>query len=45
MAAIGVSNPRNWSLSDWVSDVVPHIAYGWVMTAAYAAMLDRDESG
>ncbi|WP_255637914.1 hypothetical protein [Amycolatopsis sp. DSM 110486] len=45
MAAIGVSNPRNWSLSDWVSDVVPHIAYGWVMTSAYAAMLDRDESG
>ncbi|MEU4674282.1 hypothetical protein AB0F91_41545 [Amycolatopsis sp. NPDC023774] len=45
MAAIGVSNPRNWSLSDWVSDVVPHIAYGWVMTAAYAAMFDRDESG
>ncbi|MEW2507965.1 MULTISPECIES: hypothetical protein [unclassified Amycolatopsis] len=45
MAAIGVSNPRNWSLSDWVSDVVPRIAYGWVMTAAYAAMRDRDESG
>ncbi|MEV6904330.1 hypothetical protein [Amycolatopsis sp. NPDC051372] len=45
MAAIGVSNPRDWSLSDWVSDVVPHIAYGWVTTASYAAMLDRGESG
>jgi hypothetical protein len=45
MAAIGVSNPRDWSLSDWVSDVVPHIAYGWVTTATYAAMNGHDEDG
>jgi hypothetical protein len=45
MAAIGVSNPRDWSLSDWMSDVVPHIAYGWVTTATYAAMLGRHEDG
>jgi hypothetical protein len=38
MAAIGVSNPRDWSLSDWVADVVPHVAYGWVTTVTYAAM-------
>jgi hypothetical protein len=38
MAAIGVSNPRDWSLSDWASDVIPHIAYGWVTTTTYAAM-------
>jgi hypothetical protein len=43
MAAIGVSDPRDWSLSDWVADVVPHLVYGWVTTAAYATMLDRGE--
>ncbi|MEV6647946.1 hypothetical protein [Amycolatopsis sp. NPDC051371] len=45
MAAIGVSDPRDWSLSDWVADVVPHLAYGWVTTATYAAMLDCGEAG
>jgi hypothetical protein len=45
MAAIGVSNPRDWSLSDWVADVVPHVAYGWVTTATYAAMSRPGEDG
>jgi hypothetical protein len=45
MAAIGVSNPRDWSLSDWVSDVIPHVAYGWVTTTTYAAMHSRHEAG
>lgn len=42
MATVGVSNPRDWSLSDWVSDVVPHLAYGWVTAATYAAMQDDE---
>jgi hypothetical protein len=37
MAALGVSDPRSWSLSDWLSDLVPHLAYGLVTTATYAA--------
>jgi hypothetical protein len=28
MAALGVTDPRTWSATDWVSDVVPHLAYG-----------------
>lgn len=35
MALLGVSDPREWSTSDWVSDVVPHLAYGLTTVAAY----------
>ena len=38
MAALGVSDPRDWSPADWVSDLVPHLAYGLVTAFAYAAM-------
>ncbi|MCP2166486.1 hypothetical protein [Goodfellowiella coeruleoviolacea] len=36
MAALGVSDPRSWSVSDWVSDVLPHLAFGLVTAASYA---------
>lgn len=32
MAVLGISDPRSWSAADWLSDVVPHVAYG-VVTA------------
>jgi len=44
MAVSGVSKPRDWSLSEWASDMVPHFAYGWVTTTTYAAM-SRDRRG
>ena len=35
MAAMGVSDPRDWSIADWTRDVAPHLAYGagvrWAM--------------
>ena len=31
MAALGVTDPRRWSTADWISDVVPHLAYGLVV--------------
>lgn len=40
MAILGVTDLRSWSVSDWVSDVVPHLAYGAV-TAATLQALDR----
>lgn len=40
MARLGVSDPRTWSAADWVSDVVPHIAFGLV-TYGVVASLDR----
>jgi hypothetical protein len=30
MTALGVTDPRTWSAADWVSDIVPHLAYGAV---------------
>jgi hypothetical protein len=30
MTILGVTDPRQWSAVDWVSDVVPHVAYGVV---------------
>ncbi len=34
-SALGVTDPRRWSMSSWASDVVPHLAYGLVVAAAY----------
>lgn len=30
MTVLGITDPRKWSAIDWVSDVVPHLAYGLV---------------
>jgi hypothetical protein len=31
MTVLGVTDPRTWSAVDWISDVVPHLAYGAVV--------------
>ena len=33
MTALGVTDPRSWSAADWISDVVPHLAYAAVVKA------------
>jgi hypothetical protein len=40
MAALKISDPRTWSATDWVSDLVPHLLYGAVTYATLQA-LDR----
>ena len=30
MTVLGVTDPRSWSAADWISDIVPHLAYGTV---------------
>lgn len=35
MTVLGVTDPRSWGASDWVSDVVPHLAYGLVTALSY----------
>lgn len=32
MTILGVTDPRTWSVVDWISDLVPHLGYG-VVTA------------
>ncbi|MGH3496288.1 MAG: hypothetical protein ACRDP1_02325 [Nocardioidaceae bacterium] len=40
MAALGVTDPSSWAAIDWLSDAVPHLAYGLV-TAAVLQALDK----
>jgi hypothetical protein len=39
MTVLGVTDPRTWSRVDWLSDVVPHLAYGAVTSATLRGML------
>jgi hypothetical protein len=38
MTVLGVTDPRTWSRTDWVSDVVPHVAYGAVTASLLSAL-------
>ena len=40
MTVLGITDPRTWSATDWVSDVVPHLAYAAVVQTTMDA-LDR----
>lgn len=33
--ALGFTDPRTWGAAGWISDVVPHVAYGVVTTVTY----------
>lgn len=35
MTGLGVTDPRRWSRSDWLSDAVPHLAYGFAAAATW----------
>jgi hypothetical protein len=39
MTALGITDPRTWTAQAWISDVIPHLAYGAV-TAAVLQYLD-----
>lgn len=39
MTVLGVTDPRTWSRADWLSDVVPHLAYGLVTSAVVQRLL------
>ncbi|MFE3456553.1 hypothetical protein ACFXKD_03335 [Nocardiopsis aegyptia] len=35
MVGLGVTDPREWSATSWVSDLVPHLAFGVATALAY----------
>jgi hypothetical protein len=35
MTALGVTDPRQWPVSSWLSDLVPHLAYGLVTAGVW----------
>jgi hypothetical protein len=38
--AVGATDPAEWGVEGWLSDIVPHAAYG-VVTAATLELIDR----
>ena len=40
MTVLRVTDPRTWTRADWLSDIVPHLAYG-VTAVATLDQLDR----
>ena len=45
MALLGVTDPRRWPASSWVSDLVPHLAYGLVTAAVWELARPRATTG
>src|SRR4051795_12898135 len=41
MTVLGITDPRTWSATDWLSDVVPHLAYGVVLKTTMDAFDQR----
>lgn len=39
--ALGVTDPRQWDVNGWHSDLAPHLAYGLATTVAYEAFTGR----
>jgi len=37
MTVLGITDPRTWSHTDWVSDIVPHLAYAAIVLVTTAA--------
>jgi hypothetical protein len=35
MVASGLTDPRSWGVAGWLSDVVPHLAYGYATAATF----------
>jgi hypothetical protein len=38
IALSGVSDPKEWSPTDWLSDLIPHLVYGWGVAVTYEAL-------
>lgn len=41
MAVLGITDPRTWPTDSWVSDLVPHLAYGFATAAVWDLMQPR----
>jgi hypothetical protein len=41
MATLDISHPTEWSLADWLSDVLPHAAYGAIVATVLGELAPR----
>lgn len=44
LVAFGITDPRDWSRDAWLSDLLPHLAYGLATTATVSALRAAAES-
>jgi hypothetical protein len=44
-AVTGASDPKTWTTTDWISDLVPHIIYGLVTVATYKTIARCEAPG
>jgi hypothetical protein len=45
MVAQRLTDPRTWGPRGWLSDIVPHLAYGWATVSTYRAITAPEEPG
>ncbi|HEX2771604.1 MAG TPA: hypothetical protein VHN18_04135 [Micromonosporaceae bacterium] len=45
LTALRVTDPRTWSRTDWVADIVPHIVYGVVTAAVWHRLASAHRRG
>jgi len=38
LVGMGLTDPREWGVSGWLADLLPHVAYGYAAAATYAAV-------
>ena len=41
MVALGLTDPRTWKPADWISDLLPHLAYGLAVAVTFRALTAR----
>ncbi len=41
MTALGITDPRSWGANAWITDLVPHLAYGAVTAYVFTGLDDR----
>lgn len=41
IAALKISDPRTWGASDWLSDIIPHLIYGYVTALVFDVLSRR----
>jgi hypothetical protein len=44
MVLLGVTDPRTWPASSWLSDLLPHLAYGMATAGSFELMWRPPES-
>lgn len=43
LIALGITDPAEWTATDWLSDAIPHLAYGLATALTIAALRAADD--